>query len=216
MEQALPARIKPQAHWWDSSRRGTCGPLEETVKQGVMTLALESGDTDLHSNPATRRRKWQPTPVILAWKIPWTEEPGALQSMGSQRVRHNWTTKHLTLTSSETSDIDCSFFHPYPFFNTGNSAYYVGWMTTPWNYQSSTWVQARGRGGGDDAVGVGEAEAEVAVVEVKCWWEQKWWLLCTAGLDSRGELGVCKISRSSGSDGKASATCGRPMFDPRV
>ena len=25
----------------------------------------------------------------LAWKIPWTEEPGMLQSMGSQRVRHN-------------------------------------------------------------------------------------------------------------------------------
>ena len=28
----------------------------------------------------------------LAWKIPWTEEPGGLQSMGSQRVRHDWVT----------------------------------------------------------------------------------------------------------------------------
>ena len=27
---------------------------------------------------------------ILAWKIPWTEEPSRLQSMGSQRVSHNW------------------------------------------------------------------------------------------------------------------------------
>ena len=27
----------------------------------------------------------------LAWKIPWTEEPGGLQSMGSQRVGHNFT-----------------------------------------------------------------------------------------------------------------------------
>ena len=26
---------------------------------------------------------------ILAWRIPWTEEPGRLQSMGLQRVRHN-------------------------------------------------------------------------------------------------------------------------------
>ena len=26
---------------------------------------------------------------ILAWEIPWTEEPGGLQFMGSQRVRHN-------------------------------------------------------------------------------------------------------------------------------
>ena len=30
---------------------------------------------------------------ILAWKIPWTEEPGGLQSMGSQSVGHNLATK---------------------------------------------------------------------------------------------------------------------------
>ena len=29
---------------------------------------------------------------ILAWKIPWMEEPGSLQSMGSQRVGHDWAT----------------------------------------------------------------------------------------------------------------------------
>ena len=29
------------------------------------------------------RKAWQPTPVILAWRIPWTEEPGRLQSIGS-------------------------------------------------------------------------------------------------------------------------------------
>ena len=28
-------------------------------------------------------------PSILAWRIPWTEEPGRLQSMGSQRVEYN-------------------------------------------------------------------------------------------------------------------------------
>ena len=27
--------------------------------------------------------------TILAWKIPWTEEPGGLQSLGSHRVRHD-------------------------------------------------------------------------------------------------------------------------------
>ena len=31
---------------------------------------------------------------ILAWRIPRTEEPGGLQSMGSQRVKHDWVTKH--------------------------------------------------------------------------------------------------------------------------
>ena len=30
---------------------------------------------------------------IFAWEIPWTEEPGGLQSMGSQRVGHNLVTK---------------------------------------------------------------------------------------------------------------------------
>ena len=30
---------------------------------------------------------------ILAWRIPWTEEPGGLQSMGSHRIRHNWVIK---------------------------------------------------------------------------------------------------------------------------
>ena len=30
---------------------------------------------------------------ILAWKIPWTEDPGWLQTMGSQRAGHDWATK---------------------------------------------------------------------------------------------------------------------------
>ena len=34
---------------------------------------------------------------ILAWKISWTEKPGGLQSMGLQRVGHNWSLMHLCL-----------------------------------------------------------------------------------------------------------------------
>ena len=33
---------------------------------------------------------------ILAWRIPWTEEPGRLQSMGSQRIRHDRATNTYT------------------------------------------------------------------------------------------------------------------------
>ena len=33
---------------------------------------------------------------ILAWRIPWTEEPGGLQCTGSQRVRLNWVTEWLS------------------------------------------------------------------------------------------------------------------------
>ena len=54
---------------------------------------------------------------VLAWKIPWTEEPGRLQSMGSQRVGHDW----------ETSLSLCTFMHwrrkwqPTPVFLPGES-----------------------------------------------------------------------------------------------
>ena len=34
--------------------------------------------------------------IILTWRIPWTEEPGRLQSMGSWRVRHDWATDRQT------------------------------------------------------------------------------------------------------------------------
>ena len=40
------------------------------------------------------RRAWQPTSVFLSGESQWTEKPGELQSVGSQRVRHDWVTKH--------------------------------------------------------------------------------------------------------------------------
>ena len=42
----------------------------------------QSGEGALEKGMATHRS-------IPAWRIPWTEEPGGLQSMGSQRVRHD-------------------------------------------------------------------------------------------------------------------------------
>ena len=37
---------------------------------------------------------------VPAWKIPWTEEPGGLKFMGSQRVRQDWATEHAhTMTT---------------------------------------------------------------------------------------------------------------------
>ena len=42
------------------------------------------------------RRAWQPTPVFLPGEPAWTEEPGRLQSMGSQRGRHDWMTNTFT------------------------------------------------------------------------------------------------------------------------
>ena len=52
----------------------------------------------------------------LAWKIPWMEKPGRLQSMGSQRVGHNWATSHTVkqvgLGSTPSSDLSrCHGYH---------------------------------------------------------------------------------------------------------
>ena len=39
---------------------------------------------------------------ILAWRTPWTEEPSGLQSIGSQRVGHNWVTGQQQLKEGLT------------------------------------------------------------------------------------------------------------------
>ena len=51
-----------------------------------------------HSNPLQ----------YLAWRIPWTEEPGRLQSMGSQRVRHDRVTFTFTLGMLDSPVLLCS------------------------------------------------------------------------------------------------------------
>ena len=46
---------------------------------------------------------------ILAWRIQWTEEPGRLQSMGSQRVGHDWAANTFTLSELGSFSIFLSF-----------------------------------------------------------------------------------------------------------
>ena len=45
---------------------------------------------------------------ILAWRIPWTEEPGGLQAIGLQRVGHNWAT-NITFTIVYKIQLFCCF-----------------------------------------------------------------------------------------------------------
>ena len=44
---------------------------------------------------------------ILAWEIPWTEEPGRLQSMGLQRVRQDWMTEHACMYAPLNVILNC-------------------------------------------------------------------------------------------------------------
>ena len=66
-----PTLVPPQFH-------------TDYIKKGVLFL-LESGVGEFREGNA-------PHSSTLAWKIPWTEEAGRLQSMGSRRVRNDWAT----------------------------------------------------------------------------------------------------------------------------
>ena len=57
-----------------------------------------------------------PHSSTLAWKIPWTEEPGRLQSLGSRRVRHNWATSLSLFTFMHWRRT----WQPTPVFLPGN------------------------------------------------------------------------------------------------
>ena len=58
--------------------------MQEMHELWVQSLGLED---PLEKEMATHSS-------ILAWEIPQTEEPGGLQSVGSQRARHDWATEH--------------------------------------------------------------------------------------------------------------------------
>ena len=67
--------------------------MQKTYKMWVQYLGqedpLEKGMT-AHSS-------------ILAWRIPWTEEPGELQTIGLQKIEHNWS--DLACTEESVSNI---------------------------------------------------------------------------------------------------------------
>ena len=61
--------------WWLSGKESACQCRRHVFNPWVRKMPW--------------RRKWQHTPVFLPGKSPWTEEPGGLQSMWSQRVRQD-------------------------------------------------------------------------------------------------------------------------------
>ena len=85
---------------WLSGKESAC----QCRRQGICSRGFDPSGEKI-----PWKRKWQLTPVgcldnlklssILAWTIPWTEEPGRLQSMGSQRVRYNLVTDHAHFKS---------------------------------------------------------------------------------------------------------------------
>ena len=62
--------------------------FEWVVRGERLSSICELTDTYIH----VLEKATAPHSSTLTWKIPWTEEPGRLQSMGSLRVRHDWAT----------------------------------------------------------------------------------------------------------------------------
>ena len=61
--------------------------MQETQETQVQSLSQEDPLEDEMASHSS----------VLAWKTPWTEEPGRLQPLGSQSVGHDWVTEHTEM-----------------------------------------------------------------------------------------------------------------------
>ena len=111
--QPTPVFLPGESQGWSSLIGCSLwGPAEsdmtEAIQQQQHSMFWASLVAQLAKNPPAMWETWVQSlvwedpleegmaahPSILAWRIPWTEEPGGLQSMGSQSVGHDWATKH--------------------------------------------------------------------------------------------------------------------------
>ena len=67
-----------------------------TPKETKYLLSAQSPLSSLEWEMATHSS-------IPAWRIPWTVKPGELQSMGSQRVGHDWVTEHACMHPTQVN-----------------------------------------------------------------------------------------------------------------
>ena len=81
---ALNCHNLPSASAWDKVLQKNCSLLNPVSPLTLPFIGL------LQS--IKLEKAMAPHSSTLAWKILWTEEPGRLQTMGSRRVRHDWTT----------------------------------------------------------------------------------------------------------------------------
>ena len=101
---------------------------------------ISRGLTSLH---LCMEKAMAPPSFTLAWKIPWTEEPGGLQSMRSRRVGHNWATSLSLFTFTHWR----RKWQPTPVFLPGESQGWgslVGchlWGCTESDTTEATWQQ---------------------------------------------------------------------------
>ena len=84
---------------WDPVSVAECSCYKMTQQVKNLTAMQETQETWIQSLSWEDPLEKEITTLfsILAWRTPWTEEPGGLQSTGLQRVRRDWATKHTVL-----------------------------------------------------------------------------------------------------------------------
>ena len=97
-----------------NSLMASLAPITSTFDLSAPTMILHIVLTTWSAPPILLNIAWQPTPVMLPGEPAWTEEPGGLQPMGSQRAGYNWATEHEAswdfsgLTDNPSSSNSCN------------------------------------------------------------------------------------------------------------
>ena len=99
------SKLKMWGWWWDYlPLTNVMGSLiAQTVKN--LPAKQESRVWSLRQKDLLREGTGTHS-SILAWRIPWPEEPGGLQCMGSQRVRHDWVTNTFLTAQGQEPGCD--------------------------------------------------------------------------------------------------------------
>ena len=96
----------------------------------------------------------------LAWKIPWTEEPGRLQSMGSRRVLHDRATSLSLFTSMHWR----RKWQPTPVFLPGESRERGAWWAAVYGVpQSRTWLKRLSSSSSSQSIGASASASGLPV-----------------------------------------------------
>ena len=94
----IDLHLSPEATWFTTNNKKCITWLFlQGFPGGSEVKASACNVGDLGSIPGSGRSPGEgngnfPYSSILTWRIPWTEEPGGLQSTGLQKVRHDWAT----------------------------------------------------------------------------------------------------------------------------
>ena len=85
--QSSPSILETEYYFWGF-------PSGSVVKKKKIPMLMQEMYVPCLDREDSLEEEMGTHSSILAWKIPWTEEPGGLQSMGFQRVGHDWATEH--------------------------------------------------------------------------------------------------------------------------